>query len=244
MQKIHRLEKKFNALHDMGVLTWCPWIGERYLKGGLLVVAETNYAKEDRGDTPDAAVSSVNGDWNFTKDVIDIFCLSRKKTNRTFDGISYILKPGDNDIVNQVSKSLWNSFAFMDVIQCAMKGIGWKKNKGLARKSIERPARYLWKSGWEALVAVIEVLEPSCMLFVGSSLAYMCKKEFLPNGVASEIKTRQVVGKRLRLRTGWMKVGDRDKITIVSMPNPGGAHGFSLDLWRKAVRNEMAQLKG
>lgn len=244
MAEISKYEKVFCALHDKGVLTWCPWVGEQYSKGGLLVVAESNYAKDDKGNTPDAAVACVNGNRAFTKEVVDMFCLSRKKTNKTFDGVTYILMQDDDDIVKKVSRSIWNSVAFMDVIQCAMKGIGWKEDKALARNNIERPARYLWKPGWEALVSVVKVLEPSCMLFVGSSLAYMCNKVFLPKGVAAEIKKRQVVGKRLWLRTGWMKVEERNKVAIISIPNPGGAHGFSLDLWRKAVKDEMSKVHG
>ena len=226
-------EQAFLELHKRGLLTWLPWVGGDYKPGGLLVVGETNYAHDDSGATPDDAVANVNGNWHFTHDVVNTFCLSRRKSNRTFDVITHLLKGSDAAKVAAVSAEVWQSFAYMDLIQTAMKGKGW--GNGDKRIAIERPQKAMWKPGWKALIEVIKILKPGSLLFVGAGLAYNCKGKSLPDGTESCITNVCKVDHSLWLRAGWIKPYGENRIDIISIPNPGGARGFVCECWRKAV---------
>lgn len=226
-------EKAFLELHKRNVLKWLPWVGNGYEPGGLLVVGETNYANDDSGATPSDAVANVNGNWRFTHDVVDRFCLSRRNSNRTFDVITHLLKESDAAKAAHVSAEVWQSLAYMDLIQTAMKGRGWEN--GYKRNAIERPQKQLWKPGWEALIEVIRILKPGSLLFVGAGLACKCNGKFLPNGTESHIANVRKVGKTLWMRARWIKPSGETKIDIVSIPNPGGTHGFVCKSWRKAL---------
>jgi hypothetical protein len=91
----------------------------------MLVVGESNYAKDDLGATPDEAVAVVNGNPSFIQEVVKRVSISREQSNRTFDAITYLLKQSNGSNIKDVSAETWNSFAYMDVIQCAMMGCGW-----------------------------------------------------------------------------------------------------------------------
>ena len=206
----------FESLHEKGVLQWKPWIGNGYQIGGLMVVGESNYADADDGKTLDAAVAEVNGNWNFTQDVVELFCISRKQPNRTFDGITYLLKPSEDNVAD-VSFKVWHSIAYMDVIQCAMKG------KGYGGNARQRPADNLWKPGWSAVAEVIKVLRPSRLLFVGSELAYHSTSRFMPRGrMSANIRNACNIG-RLWLRDGFVDVDGIGKLPVLSIPNPASA---------------------
>ena len=224
--------KALLELHKLGVLTWKPWIGGRYKQGGLLVVGESNYANDDKGVTSDAAVAAVNGDWEFTNKVVDDFCLSRRKSNGTFDGVTYLLKQSSDAEVRSVSSEVWNSFAYMDLIQEAMKGTGWKGTEN--RTKSERPSKHLWKPGWVALAEVVKLLKPGSLMFVGSGLAYKCNRKLLPQGIEGHITNVCKPDGKFWLRTGWVRLSDGKEIEVVSIPNPHSAHGYLRECWRNA----------
>ena len=221
-----------------GTLTWRPWVGEKYpAEGGILVVGESNYADETndfveypKNVTPEKAVDKVNEDWNFTNKVIRCFCIDRAKTNRTFDGISGVLN--DSPDSDERARAVWNSIAYMDLIQCALRG-RWDS---LGRTTRERPDEEMWKRGWSAVLAAIAVLKPEKMLFVGSGVATTCNEKFLPENVQAQVVNARKIG-RLLFRTGWLRPRDSERIAFAAMPNPGGARGFSPVAWRKALKD-------
>ena len=122
-------------LHEDGVITWYPWVGVDYKKGGLMVVGESNYAQQCMGDTPEKACKAVDDNVNFTKDMVMRFSISRERGNRTFTGISKVLCDGallaKNNIVD-IGRSVWRQVAYMDIIQKTMRG-SLDKNKTIPK---------------------------------------------------------------------------------------------------------------
>ncbi len=227
---LKRIDSRFGVLHEDCVLRWRPWVGERYEKGGLMVVAETNYANSDCGATPMKAIDAVNGNWHFTRNVVELFCVRRDKSNRTFDAITNLLKASASDKVQDVSSAVWQSFAYMDVIQKAMRGTGWQ-----GAQSRERHTEDLWKPGWMAVFEVIKALKPGKLLFVGAGLAYHCTSMFLPTGVSARLVNKRKVGRQW-LRTGEIVVDGLGTMPVVSIPNPGSARGFAYAPWRNELK--------
>jgi hypothetical protein len=140
--------------------------------------------------------------------------------------------------VDNASVETWNSLAYMDVIQCAMKGVGWLGAN--ARKRIERPSPSLWKPGWNALYSVINIIKPSKLVFVGASLYYYSKHQFLPNGIDVQLRNDTRVN-RLWLRSGTITISDGRTFDVVCIPNPGGAHGFKRDVWRLNIKARLKE---
>lgn len=229
---MRKYDTAFDQLRDAKMLTWRPWVGRGYTEGGLLVIGESNYADEERENpspTREIAVERVNVNWHFTEEVVKRFCLKRTEPNKTFDGVTHILKAEDSMPDFEASAKVWESFAYMDLLQCAMQGKGWGQD------SRQRPWKELWPQGWKAVLAVIEVLKPGKLLFVGSGVATNCNRKLLPGGVDAKIKNHRKVG-NLWLRTGALKPNGSQPIELIGIPNPGGAHGFSPDKWRDATR--------
>lgn len=211
-------------------LTWKPWVGNSYKEGGLMVVGDTNYADGDMGATPEAAIATVNNDWHFTENVVRRFCISRKDTNRTFDAITYLLMKSASDKVEGASSAVWNSFAYIDAIQRAMRGRGW----GFTKR--ERPCDDLWEDGWKAVCGAVRLLRPGRLLFVGAELARHCTRKYLPHGVSAEISDDRKIGFQY-LRMGHLSVGEDTGVPIFAIPNPASARGFQKQVWREALKS-------
>ena len=194
-----------------------------------MVVGESNYAKDDMGPTPDAAVVAVNNDWHFTENVVCRFCISRKDINPTFEAITYLLMKSASDKTSCVSPMVWHSFAYMDIIQQAVRGRGW----GIS--TMGRPREEFWAPGWTAVVEVIRRLRPSKLLFVGAGLSNHCAGKYLPPGVKSDISKIRQLG-RLWLRAGNLFVDGLSSMPVVVIPNPGSSRGFRRGLWRDALK--------
>ena len=84
----------------------------------------------------------------------------------------------------------------MDLLQCAMQGKGW------GHSSRQRPWKELWPQGWKAVLAVIEILKPGKLLFVGSGVATNCRRKLLPGGVDAKINNHRKVGLGQTLQDG------------------------------------------
>lgn len=222
---------QLDAMRIKSGLRWKPWIGDFYEKGGLMVIGETNYADADMGATPADAVAAVDGNWHFTENVVCRFCFSRKDTNRTFDAITYLLMKSANDKERNVSPAVWNSFVYMDVIQHAMRGKGWKDVEHR-----QRPEEELWYPGWSAVIDVIKLLRPGKLLLVGAGVACHCSDKYLPHRVEAEIVNAHKIGP-LWFRKGRISVEGLPSISVVAIPNPGSARGFVKESWRKALKS-------
>ena len=196
-----------------------------------MVIGETNYADADIGATPEEAVAAVDCCWHFTEEVVRRFCILRKDANRTFDAITYLLMKSVSDKVQNVSPAVWASFAYMDVIQHAMRGIGWK---GVNRR--ERPGDELWKPGWSAVIEVIKLLKPGKLLLVGAGVACHCAGKYLPQGVEAEIVNVHKIGP-LWFRKGRISVDGQPSIPVTAIPNPASARGFKKQAWREALKS-------
>lgn len=230
-----------------GALTWRPWVGEKYpAEGGLLVVGESNFvdATNDivdypEGVTPETAVDTVNKDWEFTNKVIKRFCIDRIPVTRytltkkghkfppTLEAIFKVL----NDLPDsdEKSRAVWNSIAYMDLIQCALVGNWGNKDRA-------RPTEEMWGPGWTAVLAAIAVLKPGKLLFVGSDVATTCNKKFLPENAQAHVVNDRKIGS-CWLRRGWLQPPNSNRIDFVGIPNPGGAHGFSPADWKDALES-------
>ena len=222
---------RFKALHAKDVLTWYPWIGSDFTKGGLMVIGESNYADGDCGPTPEAACKAVDGNVHFTESVVSRFCTNRRERNPTFDGITNVLCDyGKNDILS-AGRFVWNRIAYMDVIQRSMVG----RCKSWPGKKRSRPSEDMWAPGWNAVLKVIEILQPGALLFVGAGVARHFSTKYLQDGYRADINEDDKIG-HLKWRKGVLILPPGGKIKVCAIPNPGGAHGFSPKEWRPKVR--------
>jgi len=227
-----KVRKALEALHSNRVLTWYPWIGSEYTRGGLLVVGESNYANGDVGHTPDAARKAVDGNVYFTECVVSRFCINRSERNPTFDGITNVLCDDLKKDILSAGRHTWGRIAYMDVIQQSMRGKGkdWKTGEGRSR-----PTKGMWGPGWNAVLEVMEILKPGSLLFVGAGVANHFSSKYMQDGYSAEMKAYGKIGRHI-WRKGALVLPSGQKIKVCVVPNPGGAHGFSPKEWRAKVR--------
>ena len=132
-------------------LTWEPHIGKNYNKLGkedrLLIVGESHYlAQNDQG------IEEANNS-NFTQITIGNFGYNSK--NRFFTNIRKIVlgQKADNPSL------LWDNCAFYNFIQRPMKD------------AKERPTKQDFIEGWNVFFELVKELQPSLVLFAGSTAA-------------------------------------------------------------------------
>ena len=227
-----KVRKAIEALNSKRILTWYPWIGAEYARGGLLVIGESNYANGDSGSTPDAARKAVDGNEHFTECVVSRFCINRCKRNPTFDGITKVLRDDLKKDLLTVGRQTWGRIAYMDVIQKSMRGKckGWKDFKDRSR-----PTKEMWTPGWKAVLKVIEILKPGFLLFVGAGVANHFSNKYMQDGYKAEMKADGKIGRHI-WREGALILPSGLKVKVCVIPNPGRAQGFRPDEWRKKVR--------
>lgn len=140
-----------NRLGRIQGLTWLPWVGKRYgdpenNNSRILVVGESNYAAKNW-------MEYVNHDERFTRKVIDYSCMVRRERISTMSNIALLLKRDvDSD---PVERSVWSRIAYCDVCQCCV-------------ENGNQPCRDDFSSGFPILLQVIEILDPSIVVFAGT----------------------------------------------------------------------------
>ena len=239
------MDRGFVKLHKEGILTWYPWVGANYQPGGLMVIGESNYADSDEGKSPEEACEKVDMDVNFTREVVNKFCINHEEYNKTLDGISKVLSI---DGFAADSYFVWQRIAYMDVIQKAMRGLPkkpvperWVKYKGVGR---ERPGcERLWKWGWRAVLKVIDILKPGVLLLVGAGVGDHCASPFLQDGYESSLEKKQLdYCHSGSYRVGTLTMPNGNSIYVFIMHNPSSKAGFEPNVWRGLVKKHLREI--
>lgn len=236
-------DERFDVVNG---LTWLPWVGKNYNNARLLVVGESNYADRLEPETVESAVGRVNGDRWFTRKIVSAFGADRNISNKTFDGIARMLNVnGDlREVDAESSLAVWKKVAYVDLLQCALRGLGWGPDKR-ARPSEGRTkneARAFWEEGCRVIFSLIDLLRPHAILCVGCEAAdWLC-------GARSENAQWRCerINCDYRVCNGMRAPGLRKmqicngetSIPVVGVPNPGGARGFNANAQIR-VKNEI-----
>jgi hypothetical protein len=158
------MEKSLNQkIAEIKNLTWMPYIGDDYEKAPtnkkILIIGESHYGQGADIMNP-----------NFTNEIIRDMAI-----NRNYDGIKIFLNLHlalfGNDNFN--TQKFYTNVSFYNFVQRPMS------------LSIERPSPQDYVDGWGSFFNLIEVLKPSCCLFIGvTAFNYFSD---VPNFVAQDI---------------------------------------------------------
>lgn len=208
-------DKEFRKLKKSAGLTWLPWVGKEYRNEKILVIGESNYT--DKGWT-----STVDEDIMYTRKVVDHICFRRMhRKSQTLPNIARMLnvfKGGKMDIVPMV----WPKIAFVDVCQRCLEQVGKKR---------ECPSEEDIVNGWRTIFALIRILEPRFLIFMGKTAADFLSDEVQGMQVNCPIACSRKNDSRHKhaiIRTGNMQ------IPMILLPHP--SNGFSHNVWRKYLK--------
>ena len=169
-----KFDKKLKELVSKKGLSWYPWVGSKYKKGGVLVIGESNYADSNTASDSKSAVEMVENDELFTRRVIDV--LGLRDGNGTLDRISKILHHDWttwDTVEGRGFREKWNDLAYVDISQRVV----WtgavygneKEPSGIKTKVLDEDIA----AGWPLMLKVCDVLKPSKIL-VFSSRSFNC----------------------------------------------------------------------
>ena len=142
-------------LNNVGGLTWLPWVGCHYRRGGVLVVGESDYAMNDMATEDETPVEHITRDRLFLRKVIDRFGVKLDGYNPTIANIRRVLARD----CEEKGKTL-TRFAFMDLCQRAM-----------SFADAEEPSKDDFEAGLSVVGNVIGILRPSRILVLGLGIA-------------------------------------------------------------------------
>ena len=204
-------DKEFRELKKSAGLTWLPWVGKEYRNEKILVIGESNYADKDWTRT-------VDKDLMYTRKVVDHICFrGMHRKSQTLPNIARMLNVfagTKDDIVPMV----WSKIAFADVCQRCL-------------KRHERPTSADVVNGWRAIFALIRMLQPRFLIFMGKTAADFLSEEVQGMQVRCPITCSRKNDSRHKhaiIRTGNMQ------IPMILLPHP--SNGFSHNVWRKYLR--------
>lgn len=237
-------DERFDVVNG---LTWLPWVGKNYNNARLLVVGESNYADRVGQETVESAIGRVNGDEWFTRKVVSAFGAERIISNKTFEGIAHMLNVNEDagEVDAEFPLTVWRKVAYVDLLQCALRGNGWNPDNKRARPSEGRTKneeRALWMEGCRVIFNLIELLEPHAVLCVGCGAA-----DWLCGARSEDGRWRcerincdyRVCGGKRPSKLRKMQICDGEtSIPVVGVPNPGGAYGFGANAQIR-VKNEI-----
>jgi len=150
-------------LEEIKGLRWLPWIGKEYIYSErMLIVGESHYLTGTEKNRLEAEQQ------NFTRNVVQTFCIDHKKRQSTFDNLARCLF-GNQKMSSNERAEKWIHLAFYNFIQRPM-----KNNK-------KRPTLDDIKKGWKVFAELIKILKPTHCIFIGFAAAdcnnpYKCER--------------------------------------------------------------------
>ena len=151
-------------LEEIKGLRWLPWIGKEYIysEQRMLIVGESHYLTGTEKNRLEAEQP------DFTRNVIQTFCVDHMDAQPTFDNLIRCLF-GNQKTTPEMRMELWKRHAFYNFVQRPM-----KTNK-------KRPKKEDWQSGWTVFAELIQILKPTKCIFIGVAAAdnynpYKCRR--------------------------------------------------------------------
>ena len=142
-------------LNRVDGLTWLPWVGCQYQRGGVLVIGESDYAMNDMATVDETPVEHITRDRLFLRRVIDRFGVKLDGHNPTIANIRRVLARDGEE-----NGKTFTRVAFMDFCQRAL---SWEDE--------EKPSAVDFVSGLPVVQSVVRILEPDIVLFAGLAAA-------------------------------------------------------------------------
>lgn len=142
-------------LNRVDGLTWLPWVGCQYQRGGVLVIGESDYAMNDMATDDETPVEHITRDRLFLRKVIDRFGVKLDGHNPTIANIRRVLARDGEE-----NGKTFTRVAFMDFCQRAL---SWEDE--------EKPSAVDFVSGLPVVQSVVRILEPDIVLFAGLAAA-------------------------------------------------------------------------
>lgn len=199
-----------NQLGEVTELKWLPWIGKEYFntEHRLLIVGESHYltGKEKNlleTEQPD-----------FTRNVVQTFCINNKKPQPTFDNLARCMFGNQKMTVDERAEK-WKHLAFYNFVQRPM-----ENNK-------KRPTKSNLQKGWNVFSELIRILKPTHCIFIGFAAAdcnnpYKCKRG-------------EKVG-RYAARLFEVELEENDTCRCVAIKHT--SQYFSWEKWRKLLKTQ------
>ena len=142
-------------LNGVDGLTWLPWVGCQYQRGGVLVVGESDYAMNDMATDDETPCEHITHDRQFVRKVIDRFGVKLDGHNPTIANIRRVLARDGEE-----NGKTFTRVAFMDFCQRAL---SWEDD--------ENPLAADFVNGLPVVQNVVRILEPDIVLFAGLAAA-------------------------------------------------------------------------
>ena len=142
-------------LNGVDGLTWLPWVGCQYQRGGVLVVGESDYAMNDMATDDETPCEHITRDRLFLRKVIDRFGVRLDGHNPTIANIRRVLARDGEE-----NGKTFTRVAFMDFCQRAL---SWEDD--------ENPLAVDFVNGLPVVQSVVRILEPDIVLFAGLAAA-------------------------------------------------------------------------
>ena len=231
-------DRQFNSLHKNSGLTWLPWVGKNYEKNRVLVLGESNYANNDAGKTALEAKRAVDGNINFTREVVYDLGLRQIKlgvkklhrSNMTFGRLVRLLSPHGDGVgaTTGEHRQVWHDIAYMDVVQNAVSWVNDNK-----KKQRERPSTEAFFNGWRVVMKVLEVLKPRMIIVLGVALSKTffksTKKDF-----------REISINDVRLPEPFTYKNESLKVKVIPIAHPASFRkSWSMQKWKQYLQSCM-----
>ena len=177
----------FNLVPD---LAWHPWVGVHYpfreVNEKLLVVGESHYVPASREEDLEVILERYKHSKLHTREVILECPVRREWRNHTLENVIRLFFA---DAKIQDSK-FWSDIAYYNFVQRLMD-----------YRVVERPTWEDFVRGWKVFEAVVEILKPTCCVFIGveaaNSLAwYLQERGSSFSGVIKVEKVGRTWGRR------------------------------------------------
>lgn len=143
-------------LKQIESLTWLPFVGDNYLsndlKNKVLIVGESHYFKPDEENSLEKHM-----DPSFTREIVQEMAFDREYFNVNLFSNFHKAMMGNDEFD---TATFWNELAFYNFVQRPLDG-GYN----------ERPSSYDFDASWVTFFQLVNVLEPSKVLFLGNSSA-------------------------------------------------------------------------
>ena len=148
--------KAFDAdLNRVVGLTWLPWVGCQYRRGGVLVVGESDYARKNMATDDETPCEHITHDREFVRKVIDRFGIRLDGHIPTIANIRRVLARDGEE-----NGKAFTRVAYMDFCQRAL---SWEDD--------EDPLEADFVNGLPVVQSVVRILDPDIVIFAGLAAA-------------------------------------------------------------------------
>lgn len=201
-----------------------PWIGKNYETGGIfgkkiLVLGESHYCTDANCTQCGIKYASECTDINTSEIIQWMLDGNTDKWTPTF-------KKFERSLVNEEtsperSKEIWNSVAFFNFLQVALKGT----RRGGTKED--------YAEGRKAFLEVIEALQPDLIIVWGTSRLY----SNLPGKEDGWINGEPLVVDNWSVPNGYYQLKNGKKSRVIAVYHPSAA--YSWDWWYQVISTQL-----